>query len=60
MSPMAVVIVMIFGFLIFAPVLAAWSTKVTVQGSSRSSHVVKFPPPQEVEDAKHRRETDAA
>jgi hypothetical protein len=60
MGPMAVVTVAIFGFLILAPVLAAFALRVKQEESSRSRRVVEFPTQRKAETLKHRRETDAA
>jgi hypothetical protein len=60
MGPMAVVTVAIFGFLILAPVLAAFVLRVRQQESSRSHKIVEFPTQPNAETLKHRQETDAA
>jgi hypothetical protein len=52
--------VAIFGFLILAPVLAAFALRVKQEESSRSRRVVEFPTQRKAETLKHRRETDAA
>lgn len=60
MGPMAVVTVAIFGFLILAPLLAAFVLRVRQEESSRSNQIVEFPTQAKAETLKHRQETDAA
>jgi hypothetical protein len=59
MSPMAAVTAVIFGLLIFAPVLAAWSLK-RGQLNPRLSRIVVFSARPKAEHRTHHRESDAA
>lgn len=59
MSSIAGVTLAIFGILVFAPVLAAWSIRLRGHLAPRSNPIIEFPSRHHAKHSKHR-EIDAA
>ena len=60
MSPIAGVTLVIFGILVFAPALAAWSIRLRGHLAPRSSQIIEFPLRHHAKHSKKHREIDAA
>ena len=60
MNPMAAIVVGLFGFLIVAPALAAWSLRFRGPISNHVNRILHFPFRHNSQHSKHHKEIDAA